>query len=196
MRGAWLVLGLLVACDGAAPSPPAPDHAPPRPRAAPPPAARHVTPPDVIAPATTARASCDDPITGVWIAKTYAASDTRWHEHRLVLGRDADGALTARQTTRIWQGGPDDAFPRQCPQGGPDWGLIEMADQAEWLDGVLHVWGTRIVETRAPCGQAIPTYYLDSFTGRVRGNSFETTNNDGHAARDRPYRFHRVACAG
>jgi hypothetical protein len=56
------------------------------------------------------------------------------------------------------------------------------------------VWGTAITGRHATCGTTIPDYNLDSFTGRLKRNTFNAANNDGHDAVNRPYRFRRVTC--
>lgn len=148
----------------------------------------------IVSPSDPTTMACADPIAGLWIAKTFADRSNRWHEHRLSITRQG-AEYTATQTTRMWSGDAATAFPPPCPEGGPRWEVVEMADDVEWLEGVLHVWGTSIASNIATCGGTTSTYNLDSFTGRLRRNTFEAVNNDGRDAVDRPYRFRRIACA-
>jgi hypothetical protein len=148
----------------------------------------------LIDPSAATGAPCPDRVAGVWIAKTFADRAGRWHEHRLAITRDSDG-LHAQQTTRMWNGGPGDAFPPTCATGGPSWGIATMTDNVEFLDGILHVWGVSLDANIHTCGGSVDSYNLDSFTGRVHRNNYETFNNDGRDAVNRPYRFHRIACS-
>lgn len=136
--------------------------------------------------------SCADPVAGVWLAKTFAATITRWHVHRVTITRDAAG-LHASQLTHVWDGSSSDALPGRCAEGWA-WGEIEMAAELELRGTELRVWGTEIVREEAWCGTTVGTYHLDRFTGAVVGDLWESVNNDGNAALDRPYRFRRIAC--
>jgi hypothetical protein len=133
-------------------------------------------------------------LAGVWIAKTHAATSGRWHEHRLTIAKPSHG-YAATQTTRMWSGPADDPFPPACPSGGQRWTTIDMTDQVELREGVVHVWGTAITANVTRCGDDPIPYNLDSFTGALRRNTFDALNNDDHDAQDRPYRFRRIACA-
>ena len=137
--------------------------------------------------------TCRDPLAGVWIAKTFATTTSRWHEHRLTITRDAAG-YNASQTTHMWDGTADAPFPPGCPSGGWKWTTVDMVDEVELLEGVVHVWGTAVTGNRPACGAPDIGYNLDSFTGRLKGNTFGALNNDDNDARDRPYTFRRVAC--
>lgn len=148
----------------------------------------------VVAASDPTTMTCPDPIAGMWIAKTFADRVGRWHEHRLTITRQGDDYV-ATQTTRMWNGGADATFPPPCPAGGPDWEVVEMADEVEWREGVLRVWGTSVTSQQNPCTGGATSYNLDSFTGRLRRNTFDAVNNDGRDAVDRPYRFRRIACA-
>lgn len=139
--------------------------------------------------------SCVDPAVGVWVAKTYADTAHRWHEHRLSISRDDDDELQAAQTTRIWNGGPDDGLPPVCPEGGPSWGVYRITDHARFGDGILHVWGVSVDARTHSCDGDILDYNLDSFTGRVNRDVYTARNNDGSEAVNRPYHFRRIACA-
>ena len=139
--------------------------------------------------------SCVDPAVGVWVAKTYAAAAYRWHDHRLSISRDDDDELQAAQTTRIWNGGPDDGLPPVCPAGGLSWGVYRITDHARFGDGILHVWGVAVDARAHSCDGAILDYNLDSFTGRVDRDVYTARNNDGSEAVNRPYHFRRIACA-
>lgn len=149
---------------------------------------------DVMAPSDPSRITCPDPLTGVWIAKTHASTTGRWHEHRLSITRQGDD-YAATQTTHMWSGGADDPFPPACPSGGQRWTTVDMTDQVELLEGIVHVWGTAITANVTRCGDAPIPYNLDSFSGALRRNTFDALNNDDHDAQNRPYRFRRIACA-
>ncbi len=148
---------------------------------------------DTMAASDPTRLTCADPLAGVWIAKTHASSTGRWHEHRLTITRQGQG-YAATQTTHMWTGASDDPYPPSCPSGGPRWTAVDMTDDVELREGVVHVWGTGIIANVTRCDDPPIPYNLDSFTGALRKNTFDALNNDAHDARDRPYRFRRVAC--
>lgn len=149
----------------------------------------------IVSPMAVASPSCPDPVVGVWIAKTYAEASSRWHEHRLSITRGPDGELSAIQTTRLWDGGPDDAIPPVCPTGGLNQGITTLQDDVRFVDGILTVTGVAILDRVHTCGQEPTDYSLDRFTGRVRRDSYPAVNNDGSQAVNRPYHFRRIACS-
>lgn len=149
----------------------------------------------IISPSDPTTLACDDPLAGVWIAKTFADQAARWHEHRLAITEVAPDDYRAHQTTRMWSGGADDRFPPKCGDGAPGNDVVEMSADLEWREDLLHVWGTTVDSAVRGCGLGTTTYNLDSFTGRLRRNTFEAVNNDGSGAVNRPYRFRRIACA-
>ncbi|MBL8627559.1 MAG: hypothetical protein JNK64_40115 [Myxococcales bacterium] len=149
---------------------------------------------DVMAASDPSLITCPDPLAGVWIAKTHAATTGRWHEHRLSITRQGHD-YRATQTTHMWFGGTDDPFPPSCPSGGQRWTAVDMTDEVELLEGIVHVWGTAITSNVTRCGDEPVPYNLDSFTGALRRNTFDALNNDEHDAQNRPYRFRRIACA-
>ena len=148
-----------------------------------------------ISPSDPSTVMCDDPVAGVWIAKTFADRSARWHEHRLAITEVAPDEYRAHQTTRMWNGSADDRFPLKCPDGTSGGDVVEMSADLEWREDRLRVWGTSVERALGGCGLGAPTYNLDSFTGRLRRNTFEAVNNDGRDAVNRPYRFRRIACA-
>lgn len=149
----------------------------------------------VISPSDPSTVSCDDPLSGVWIAKTFADRAARWHEHQLTITEVAPDEYRAQQTTRMWNGDADARFPAKCGDGTTWWDVVDMTADLEWREDRLHIWGTTIDRATGACGASGPTYNLDSFTGRLRRNTFEAVNNDGRDAVNRPYRFRRIACA-
>ena len=140
------------------------------------------------------RTSCPHPAIGVWVAKTYADGESRWHEHRLSIAAGTDDELVVQQTTRIWNGAAADSLPALCPRGGPAWGIYEIRDKGRFVDGILHVWGVDVARSYHTCDGEILSYNLDSFTGRVHRDVYKARNNDGSMAVNRPYHFRRVSC--
>jgi hypothetical protein len=59
---------------------------------------------------------------------------------------------------------------------------------------VLELRSVTMDVERHTCDAEIPGYNLDHFTGALRGNTWDTVNNDGGDDVDKPYRFHRVSC--
>lgn len=149
----------------------------------------------IVSPTDPSSIACDDPISGVWIAKTFADRSLRWHEHRLTITEIAPDEYRAHQTTRMWNGGADERFPLKCDDGTAGGDVVDMSADLEWREDLLHVWGTRIERAVGSCGVGPPSYNLDSFTGKLRRNTFAAVNNDGRDAVNRPYQFRRVACA-
>lgn len=141
------------------------------------------------------RTSCPHPAIGVWVAKTYADGESRWHEHRLSIAAGPDDdELVVQQTTRIWNGTAADSLPALCPRGGPAWGIYEIHDKGRFVDGILHVWGVEVARSYHTCEGVVLSYNLDSFTGRVHRDVYKARNNDGSMAVNRPYHFRRIAC--
>jgi hypothetical protein len=133
---------------------------------------------------------CASPVHGVWIAREYRREHHDWIEHEIHIVNGTDH-LFVDHTARVRDGNERGPAALGCM---PDAVEFDTRGRAI-LDGdQLHIWGDSLVSTRARCDGASMSYSLDSWTGTVSGNTFESVNNDGDTAVNRPYRFTRIAC--
>lgn len=181
----WLTVGAVAALSAAGCDEP---NDWPRPRAR-----RAATP--TAAAATTATpaptAACPDPLAGLWLARRF--DGTKWYEHRVSLDRRA-GTLYCHQESRSWPGLADEVSPPRCPAGGFAYHQVLLTCEVIERPPVLELRSVTMDVERHTCDAEIPGYNLDHFTGALRGNTWDTVNNDGGDDVDKPYRFHRVSC--
>lgn len=145
-----------------------------------------VTPPSTTAPT----AGCTTPVVGLWVAHEFRPERGDWVEHELHIVDD-DGKYLVGHVSRVRDGNADGPTTFHCL---PDAHEYETRGGAT-LDGdQLHVFGASLVESRARCDGKLHEYSLDSWTGRLDGDHFDSVNNDGSTAQNRPYRFRRIAC--
>jgi len=136
------------------------------------------------------RATCDDAVAGTWIADEYRRDHHDWIEHELHAARAVDGYIV-EHTARVRSGDERGHAAMGCAPDAIEFDTVGRAT----LDGDrLRVWGTSLLTTRARCDGTTQTYDLDSFSGTLAGETFDSVNNDGNTAVNRPYHFRRIAC--
>jgi hypothetical protein len=131
---------------------------------------------------------CADPVAGLWVARRY---DESWYEHRITLGR---GGTTCRQESRSWPGSAGDLRPPRCADGALAFHQVILDCDATLAAPMLSVRSRTITTNVDTCGGEASGYNLDFFDGALRGNTWDTHNNDGDVDVDMPYRFHRLSC--
>jgi len=136
-------------------------------------------------------AGCPDPLAGLWLARRY--DGVKWYEHRVTLDRRG-GTLFCHQESRSWPGEATDINPPRCPSGGFAYHDVLLTCEVIERPPVLELRSVTMDVERHTCDDEIPGYNLDHFTGALRGNTWDTVNNDGGDDVDKPYRFHRVSC--
>ncbi len=134
--------------------------------------------------------ACMDPVAGVWRAHEFRADHGDWTEHQIHIVKQDDGYVM-EHVARVRDGDRSGPRERSCV---PDAVEFNTVGRARLEGNQLHVWGEELVKTRARCDGAMLSYDLDSFTGVLAGDSFDSVNNDGATARNRPYHFRRIAC--
>ncbi|HUQ08655.1 MAG TPA: hypothetical protein VM261_39455 [Kofleriaceae bacterium] len=136
-------------------------------------------------------ATCSDPVAGTWVADEFRPEQADWIEHELRISVDDDGYRVAH-TARLRDGDARGHARLDCM---PDAIEFDTSGRAKLEGDQLHVRGKYLEATRARCTGETLTYDLDYFTGTLAGDTFDSVNNDGNTARDRPYHFRRIACA-
>ena len=134
---------------------------------------------------------CPDPVAGLWLARRF--DGVKWYEHRVSLERRA-GVLACHQESRSWPGEAADVSPPRCPTGGFAYHDVRLTCEAIERPPLLELRSVTMDVERHTCDEPIPGYNLDHFRGALRGNSWDTVNNDGGDDIDKPYMFRRVSC--
>jgi len=146
--------------------------------------------PVMVVPEQVAPGACTDPVVGIWRAHEFRPGHEDWTEHQIHIVKQDDGYVV-EHIARVRDGDRNGPARFSCMPDAIEFNTVGRAR----LDGdQLHVWGEELLKTRARCDGARLSYDLDSFTGRVSGDSFDSVNNDGGTARNRRYRFRRIAC--
>ncbi len=143
---------------------------------------------------TPAPPRCRDPIAGQWVATVWREGPERWDRVAVVVEREGT-VLRGTITVTSWDGDRDQRSPPACADGLP------AADRwRQMLDGVIDgsevTWRGR--EPRHLAAACEPPggggYNPDHFTGVLRGELLDMTNDDGAADRGSLHRFRRTAC--
>jgi hypothetical protein len=141
-------------------------------------------------PAAVPAAMCADPVAGTWTATEYRPLYLDWVEHELTITNAPDGYRVAH-TASVRDGDERGPATFDC---FPDAVEFDTVGRASLSGDQLRVEGDALVTTRARCDGQTYTYSLDTFTGTLAGDTFDSVNNDGNTAQNTPYRFRRVAC--
>ncbi len=154
-------------------------------------------------------ATCQDPLSGVWMSHKYETPFDEWMIFTLSVHRDPRGAaaplargapgrvaLTGQIEAHAWFGaGPRGSAPPPCGPGIHHWTVMMTAEG--YADGDrIEYWGTRWRVSNVFCGPRSFGYNLDHFSGRINAEiqEFQSVNNDGGRAINDPTVFRRVRC--
>jgi hypothetical protein len=143
------------------------------------------------------KAACDDPIAGVWRARTHRGEAYDWHEFTLSIERvPGTAVVTGTIDVRAWSGAADDPLPAVCDDGTPAIDTARMTAHGSWDGKQLDFTGKTLVRSEAACfGGELDGYAIDHFTGALAADgAIRTVNNDGINALNRPYVFRRIGC--
>jgi hypothetical protein len=140
-------------------------------------------------------AECTDGVEGTWRAHIYSERFRDWHVHTLYIRRvpGSDTELTGKQTSEVWDGGPDKEQPGPC-RGALHY-KVNMPSKGTIKNGEIKFWGTSLEVDQVLCGRYVG-YNVDNFSGRIdpERQEFQSVNNDGGRAVNEPTVFRRIGC--
>ena len=140
--------------------------------------------------------ACQDPVAGRWLAHVYYTHVTEWYRFTVDLSPTGEGKYAGEIHAHYWQGGPGDAAPTPCNQGGRQTSVRENAIAS--LNGLhLSVDALDWKRDSPTCRSTSAGYLLDHFSGTIdpERQEFESLlNADAPEWRDVPTVFRRVSC--
>lgn len=149
--------------------------------------------------------SCEDPVAGTWVSRSFYEGYGDWYVFSLHIGKDASDAskLVGHIDARSWSGRSETEEPAECGalppsawSDGFDW-TVEMSATGALEGSAVRFGGTSWGTKSTRCGEAPQAghYNLDQFSGRlVEGRFLQALNNDGGRLVDDPHVFRRISC--
>lgn len=141
---------------------------------------------------------CSDPVTGTWMSHAFYPQQGQWYVVNLDVRRvpGQPSQLNGQMRVHFWTGDERTSEPPACDSGRTRAEVRETARGTVAPDGTIVFSGTSYIVERDYCG-FMGGYALDTYSGKIDFSlmEFQSILDDGHAFRNIPVVFRRVACA-